>query len=919
MSHQFGDLLSQYLHRKHGLSQARLAAGIGQPPFVISLMCRGERLTGRGARARVLAIVSWLHEQGVLTALDEAQALLTAAGLSSFDPVLPDDGHLLQTLQHANPAQNAAAHTRSDVPAALSSFVGREQELATATHLLRANHLLTLTGVGGVGKTRLALEVAAAVRSEFADGICFVSLAPIGDPALVASAIAHALNLREVAGVPLVETLKAALRSRQTLLAIDNFEHLLPAAPLVAELPGAAPRLRALVTSRAPLHVSGEQEFAVPPLALPDPEQPLTMDVARVEAVALFVQRVQAFRPDFQLTMENARAITDICLRLDGLPLAIELAAARSKVLPPSALLARLTGRVPGRLNVLAGPPGAFPARQRTLRATIAWSYDLLRPREQLLLRRLAVFVGGCTLKAVDIVCDVDGDLHGDTLEQLATLVDNSLLQQGGSRDGEARFSMLETIQEYALEQLVASGELEAMRRRHADFFVAMMEAAQSALSGPAQAMWVARLEMEHTNLRAALQWSCAQTGRDTGLWLVGVMGEFWARRGYLSEGRAWIDLALRQNEAERVSGPVEASLPLRATALQWAGLFAMWQGDLVDAETRYKESLALFRELGNREGMADELCHLGMLFQLRGDYERARALLEESLALFRDFGEARGLAWSLYFMGTLAYSQADYGRARALWEESLARLRNRGDTWGIAAVLTHLGIVALIQGDFERAGGRLAESMKLLRQLGDRWQAAFTLEICAGLAAAQEGARRGALQAARIFGAAEALRETLGAPLLPFQQEPYQQGVATTRAQLDDKTFAEAWAEGRTMSLEQVVNYTLEILSSGGAATTNSEPSALMTPPVPDATPSYPSVGETMPQSDLAPAPELLTSREVEVLHLVARGLTNKQVADTFVISPRTVEKHLASIYRKLEVSSRTAAVRCATDRDLI
>ncbi len=913
MSHPFGDLLRQYLHRKHGLSQARLAAAIGQPPFVVSLMCRGERLRGRGARLRVLAIIAWLHEQGAVSTQNEAVALLTAAGLPGFDPALPDDAHLLHILAPANPAQKATAYSPSNLPVALSSFVGRERERAMAERLLRTTRLLTLTGPGGVGKTRLAVAMVAAVRDDFMDDACFVSLAPIGDPSLVALAIAQALQLREAPSQPLVETLGAHLQTKHMLLVLDNFEHLLPAAPLVAHLLATAPHLTVLATSRAPLHLSGEQEFPVPPLALPDPQQPLMQEtLTKVGAIALFVQRAQAVRPEFRLSEANAAAVAEICLRLDGLPLAIELAAARSKVLSPSALCARLTRR----LLVLTDGPRMLPGRQQTLRDTIAWSYALLAPHEQRLFRQLAVFVGGCTLDAVEAVCDLTGDLHGEALAGLTALLDNSLLQQQESLDGEPRFSMLETIREYALEQLDISGELAVLQQRHADFFVSFAELARPALKGAQRLRWINCLELEDPNLRVALAWSRTESSGETGLRLAVALGPFWAHRGHLSAGRGWIADALAQSEAH-IAGrmPSRMHLLLRARALRQAGILASWQVDLASAQSQLEESLATSRALQDAEGIASGLSLLGMCFQIQGEHDRANKLLEESLAMLRQLGKSEGIAVVLFFLGTVAWTQGDFERAGALLDESLTLFRSQGDNWNIASTLGYLGIVSQELGHDEHASAYLAESLALWRGLGDRWGVTVALEAAGVLAAARapqpEDAQPGGVHAARIFGAVEALRETLGAPLFPAYRAHYQRGLAVARSQLDDAGFAAAWAEGRAMSLERAIVYALELTTPVDMAALDTGSTA----PALTALRSSPATGEMMRDARLACAAHCLTAREREVLHLVAQGMSNAEVATKLVISPRTVERHLTAIYRKLDVHSRTAAARYASN----
>ncbi|HSH82989.1 MAG TPA: tetratricopeptide repeat protein, partial [Herpetosiphonaceae bacterium] len=640
--------------------------------------------------------------------------------------------------QHDDP--DSMASSRSPLPVPLTPLIGRAREVAAVCEAFEGPtvRVLTLTGPGGIGKTRLALQVAADIAPGFADGAVFVDLAPIRDPTLVPMTIAAALGLPDVDGHSLLARLQTALRERQMLLVLDNFEQVATAAYVVADLLAAAAGLKVLLTSRSVVGVYGERDFPVPPLTLPDLTDIPRLDrLMQAETVRLFVERAQAAKPDFCLTRANAHAVRDICHHLEGLPLSIELAAARVRLFSPQALLQRLTRGMSGRLQVLTGGPRTLPARQQTLRSTVAWSYDLLDPREQRLFRRLAVFAGGCTLEAVEVVCDVDGDLARDALEGLQVLCDNHLLQLRESVDGEPHFSLLETIREYALEQLVISGELERLQQQHAAYFVTLAEAAEPALIGPRVGLWWDRLEREHANFRAALAWSRTAACRDTGLRLAVALGNFWARRGYLNEGGAWLAGALPQHETG-ASPYTEAYPALQAKALGLLGLFAQWQGDLDAAQRWHEESLGLFGELGDRAGSADQLSKLGMLFQLRGDYEQAGTLLEESLALSREIGDASLITWCRFFQGTLAYTDGNCGRAGELWEESLVRFRAEEQTWGIANVLAYLAMVTLDQGDDGRASAYLTESLTLLRELGERWQTIHTLEVCARLAAAR-------------------------------------------------------------------------------------------------------------------------------------------------------------------------------------
>ena len=582
------------------------------------------------------------------------------------------------------------------LPAPLTSLVGREREVTAVCALLSRPgvRLVTLTGTGGVGKTRLALEVAAAARSDFADGACFVALASLSDPSLVVSTIAGALSVREQASQPLLDSLKDSLREQQLLLLLDNFEQILSAAPLVVELLLIAPALKVVVTSRTPLHLSGEHEVVVPPLPLPDLRDLPPLDrLEQSEAIRLFVQRAQAVTSDFALSEENAAAIAAICHQVDGLPLAIELAAGRVKLLSPQALLPRLKDR----LKLLVGGARDLPARQQTLRATITWSYELLDQHEQALFRRLAVFVGGCTLQAAEIVCAAPGDLERGLLDEVARLVDKNLLRQEEQADGEPRLLMLETIREFALECLKTSGETEAMRR-HASFFLQQaLEADRKVRSGE-QAIWYRRLEVEHDNLRAALSFTLEYQEAEMGLRLAGALWAFWRR--HLREGRTWFEQVLAQPGAQ-------ARTAARAGALLGAGALAYFQGDFLEAHRLLEESVAIGREVGaaGKRNLAHALMMLGYMVLVQGNMNAACELAEESQRLFQEVGEAWGLAMVLSLLGEATVKRSDPVAARALLEESVALFRVAGDRQRLVLPIDALGLVALQQGEY--AGAR--------------------------------------------------------------------------------------------------------------------------------------------------------------------------------------------------------------------
>ncbi len=607
----------------------------------------------------------------------------------------------------------AARAPRHNLPAYLTPLIGREQTVQAGCALLRRAEvrLVTLIGTGGVGKTRLGVQLARDLLEVFADGVCFVPLAPIEEPDLVMPSIAQALGLKESGDRSFLEEVQASLQGRHLLLLLDNFEQVVAAAPQLADLLGGCPELKILVTSRAVLRIQGEHEFPVPPLALPDLQHlPETDVLAQNPAVMLFLQRARASQPDFQLTKANARALAEICVRLDGLPLAIELAAARLKVLPPQALLTRLHQR----LQLLTGGARDVPGRQRTLRNTIAWSYDLLDAAEQRLFRRLSVFVGGCELSAVEAVCTAPGDAAG-----MASLIDNSLVQQNAQEGEEPRFVLLETIREYGLERLATSGEMEATRNAHAAFYLALAEQGERELGGPQYLAWLERLEREHDNLRAVLSWSLdpgmdEEIGqrRELGLWLARALRTFWITHAHLREGQTLLERA--------IAASAGAAPGLRAKVLVATANVMVVRRDWQRGEALAEAGLLLCREVGDQAGTALALSELGVCLTWKGEHARARSLLEESVALFRELGYKGDLGWSVHALGELDTFQGKPVEARAHFEEALALFRELGDKYSIGTMLLMLARVQFtLLGDAGIARSLLDEGQALWQGLG--------------------------------------------------------------------------------------------------------------------------------------------------------------------------------------------------------
>ncbi len=626
----------------------------------------------------------------------------------------------------------------------LTPLIGRARAVAAATAFLRHDRvrLLTVTGPGGVGKTRLAIAVAEELSPAFVDGCLFVSLAAVQAPAQVLPALSQTLAVRPTIGQTVERALIAHLRDKQMLLVLDNIEQVIAAGPAIAALLAQCPSVKALVTSRVALAVRGEQELPVIPLALPDTTTASDLDaLGEVESVALFVQRAAAIDPDFALTVANAPAIAAICIQLDGLPLAIELAVAQTRLFTPTALLARLTHR----LDVLTDGAADLPARHRTMRDAIAWSYTLLTRDAQRCFRWCALFVGGWTPERAAALCDPDTDDTAPVIPLLMSLVRANLVR-AEAEDDQTRFDMLETIREYGLEQLAAAGEMAEARARHAEAFLAWVPETEVALTGPEQQTWVRALTREHDNLRAALGWAQEERAA-VGLRLAVALSRFWEMQGYLSEGRAWLESALALLPDDAPAARLD-----RAKALNSAGIFAYRLGDYPNAAARLEESIAMFRALGETRRVAAALNNLGNVAKERGDYQRAATLHQESLALKRELRDARGIAASLNNLGMIASAQGDDDAATTLYAEAAALQRQGNDRWVLSHTLNNWGEAALRQGNNAGAVALFRESLTLKRELGDSWGSVLTLNNL-GHAAVLRGA---------IADAAASYRESL-------------------------------------------------------------------------------------------------------------------------------------------------------------
>src|SRR6266480_4558782 len=907
-------------------------------------------------------MLRFVDVQSFATALREASQVETSANpFQVQNPPTPVKGELAGTGSPV-PFQN--------LPFLLTPLIGREhQEQAISSLLLRPEvRLLTLTGTGGIGKTRLAQKVAKDLIKEFPHGVCLVQLAPLSDPDLVVPTIAQTLGLRDVEERSLFESLKAFLRDKHLLLLLDNFEQVLEASPALVELLLACPSIKILVTSRAVLHVEGEYEFSVPPLSLPDPlHLPAYEQLLQYAAVALFVERAHMVKPQFVLSEDNAAAVVQICIRLDGLPLSLELAAARSKLLSPQALL----GRLNHRLALLTGGRQDAPTRQQTLRDTIRWSYDLLNAQEQWCFRRLAIFVGGCTLEAAEAVCSAAADLSYPAIDLVASLLDKSLLQQIDRDGDEPRLLMLETIREYALERLVDSGELEVTQEMHALYYLALAEQGEPELFGHQQRLWMDRLTLDADNFRAALQWAQTHHRKEQLLRLAGNLGHFWYMCGRFSEAMLWIETALREVASDvAVSARIKALyiVALIASHLGQSDLLfvrvrecltlarqhrdgrgfviASWAlvhdllsgGDIIGARAQVEETLTFVRAHAPAEDSWTLACALnafGSVVLSQGDYTQAQQLYERAIALFKEVGDLWLYGELHLFLANVYWAQKDEARARTFLKEGLAVHDQVGNAWVTGWFVSLFGKIALRQGDIPRARFLLEAGLKRHQQLGDQQGQALIYALLAQAAASEHDymtTRNLAVQSLEIARSVHDSRSRILcleelADVVADQGESGWAarlwGAAERYREASHAPLPQVERLGRARHIKQAQHLLGEqIFAERWAEGKNmTAEQAIAASPTHDRTSNLqrPAQGKPGQPSVAQPLLDPLSQRELEVLQLLAGGASNQEIAMALVVTPGTVKLHVSHILSKLGVNSRTRAILRARDLGLL
>ncbi|HEX6655691.1 MAG TPA: LuxR C-terminal-related transcriptional regulator [Candidatus Limnocylindria bacterium] len=939
----FGALLLR-LRAAAGLTQEQLALRAGLSPDAISALESGKRRTPRFVTVELLAAALALNGQqrNELVAAARASAGGTGGAVTTGQtPTVAgaetDTGGTERTGGHGGAAR-APCRQSCWTLAAPTPLVGRVQELDTIVRSLVAGdtRMLTLTGPAGVGKTRLALEAAARLAEDapqgsdrFPDGVVLVDLTPVRDPDLVPGAITRAFGLLDIGGRPALERLAEALAERRLLVVLDNVEQVLPAAALpLSDLLAACPGLALLVTSRVPLQLRWERTLRVAPLPVPDLSAalPPPLDtLLAVPAVELFVGRARARRADFVLGAREAPLVAQLVAQLDGLPLALELAAARLDVLP----LAILTRRLDDRLQLLASEAPDRPERQRSLEAAIGWSYDLLSGPEQRVFRCLGVFVGRVTVDAISsvvgaVAASEEARAPGagaarDTLKRLVSLAEKSLLlparsdEEDGSaaeddEDSEPAFGMLETVREYARERLAAAGELAAASRAHAHYFLALAERAAARLRGPDQRAWFFRLEREHDNLRAALRWlldqddqhgpdgANAAAEQETGLRLAAALGYFWGQRGYHAEGRHWLEEALAR-APQRVEGGEEADAAVRTRALLVVGAIRTWQGEYARAQATLEEALALAERRQDPTATAEASTYLGRATVVAEDVKEGTRRLQEAEHRWEALGDPQGLGETLFYLGYAADMAGDTASAAAHYAAALGWLGKAGNAQNAGLVHCLLGVLEWKRGNLSSAVAHIQAVLQTSVALRDRWLLSFASQATVVLV----GSRVQPAAWAHLLGAADALGQATGGAPFGWEHFPGAEqmvGLRERLAQGEEKELAAAYREGRALPFGKVASLALTLLEE---------------------------VARTLPQPDAAPADapmsaerSPLSAREAEVLRLVAQGLSNPQVAARLFLSPRTVDHHLSAVYAKLGVASRAAAIRFALDQGL-